>query len=255
MKITFLGTGTSQGVPMIGCNCEVCTSSDAKDNRLRSSILIQHEGINIVVDTTPDFRYQMLRAQVKHLDAVLITHHHKDHLAGMDDVRAFNFFQKEAIDIYAMEETQEIIRKEFSYAFAPEKYPGVPQINLKTIKNKPIHIKGLKITPIHVLHHKLPVVGFRIGDFTYITDANYIAPEEKKKIEKSRVLVLNALRKKPKHISHFTLSEAVELSNEVNAETTYFTHISHQMGTYQKVQQELPKEKFLSYDQLQIETI
>ncbi len=253
MKITFLGTGTSQGVPMIACDCDVCTSDDPKDKHLRSSILIQHEDVNIVVDTTPDFRFQMLREKVKHLDAILITHHHKDHLAGMDDVRAFNFFQKDAIDIYAMKTTQEIIKKDFSYAFGKNKYPGVPQINLKTIENNAFVIKGIKIIPIHVLHHKLPVVGFRIGDFTYITDANFIAPEEKEKIVGTKTLVLNALRKDPPHISHFTLPQAIKLSDELKAEQTYFTHISHQMGRYKEIQKELPQGKDLAYDELKID--
>jgi len=251
LKITFLGTGTSQGVPMIACNCEVCTSDNPKDKRLRSSILIQQNGLNIVVDTTPDFRYQMLRKEVKHLDAILITHSHKDHIAGMDDVRAFNYFQKSPVDIFATEATQSVIRKDFSYAFAEKKYPGIPNIDLHTIGHDDFEIQGLNITPIHVLHYKMPVVGFRIGDFTYITDANYIAPKEKEKLMGTKTLVLNALRKKP-HLSHFTLPQAIALSNEIKAQQTYFTHISHQLGRYEDIQKELPEGKSLAYDGLQI---
>ncbi len=251
MKITFLGTGTSQGVPMIACKCEVCTSDDPKDKRLRSSILIQQDELNIVVDTTPDFRYQMLRAGVDHLDAVLITHSHKDHIAGMDDVRAYNYFQNGPVDIYATEAAQSIIRKEFSYVFAEKRYPGIPQINLHTVGNEPFEVEGVRIRPVHVTHYKMPVVGFRIGSFTYITDANYIDPVEKEKILGTKVLVLNALRKQP-HISHFTLPEAIALSDELQAEATYFTHISHQLGRYKEVTEELPEGKFLAFDGLQL---
>ncbi len=251
MKITFLGTGTSQGVPMIACPCEVCTSENPKDKRLRSSILIQQEDLNIVVDTTPDFRYQMLRARITHLDAILITHSHKDHIAGMDDVRAFNYFQNRAVDIYATEATQLAIRREFAYVFAEKRYPGIPDIRLHTINSEPFEVKGLQVTPIHVMHYKMPVVGFRIGDFTYITDANFIDPIEKNKLSGTKVLVLNALRKK-EHLSHFTLSQAIALSNEIGAEETYFTHISHQMGLYDTVQKELPAGKYLAYDGLEI---
>lgn len=252
LKITFLGTGTSQGVPMVACGCRVCTSPDPLDKRLRSSILIQQGSLNIVVDTTPDFRYQMLRAQVKHLDAVLITHHHKDHIAGMDDVRAFNYFQQAPIDIYATTATQEHIIREFPYAFGQTRYPGVPQINLKTIDGEPFQIGELKIQPIEVLHYKLPVIGFRIGEFTYITDANFISEEEKSKIAGSRILVVNALRYK-EHISHFTLPQALALADELGVEAAYFTHIGHQMGRHQDVSATLPPGRFLAHDGLQLE--
>jgi len=252
LKVTFLGTGTSQGVPMIACNCRVCTSPDPLDKRLRSSILIQHGPLNIVVDTTPDFRYQMLRAHVTHLDAVLITHHHKDHIAGMDDVRAFNYFQHEPIDIYATEPTQEAILREFPYAFGAYRYPGVPQIDLKIINGAIIPIGDLFIQPIQVMHYKLPVTGFRIGNFTYITDANYIAPEEKNKILGSEVLVVNALRYKD-HISHFTLPEALALADELGVKRAYFTHISHQLGRHEEVNGSLPPGRFLAHDGLELE--
>lgn len=249
MKVTFLGTGTSQGVPVIACNCEVCTSADKKDNRLRSSILVESPIGNIVVDTTPDFRYQMLRAQVKHLEAVLITHSHKDHIAGMDDIRAFNYFQQRPIDIFATEPSQQGIMREFAYAFAEFKYPGIPDLNLRTITDEPFDINGYPIIPVQVMHYKMPVLGFRFGDFTYITDANFIAPEEKEKIKGSRILVLNALRKE-KHISHFTLGEAIELAQELQIPEVYFTHISHQMGKHEDVTKELPAGMALAYDGL-----
>jgi phosphoribosyl 1,2-cyclic phosphate phosphodiesterase len=252
MKVTFLGTGTSQGVPVIACGCEVCTSTDKKDKRLRSSIMVSSPAGNIVVDTTPDFRYQMLREKVGHLEAVLITHSHKDHIAGMDDIRAFNYFQKSAINIYASEFSQEVIKREFAYAFTEYKYPGIPEINLQTIPDTPFDVNGLQVTPIHVLHHQMPVLGFRFHDFTYITDANFIAPEEKDKIRGSKILVLNALRRE-KHISHFTLGEAIELGRELEVPEVYFTHISHQLGLHAEVSKELPKGMALAYDGLTLE--
>lgn len=253
MKITFLGTGTSQGVPVIACGCRVCTSANKKDNRLRSSIMVSGTGAgNIVVDTTPDFRYQMLRANVKHLEAVLITHSHKDHIAGMDDIRAFNYFQQRHIDIYASEFSQEIIMREFAYAFAEHKYPGIPEINLKTIDSDPFDVNGFTVMPVMVMHHKMPVLGFRFGDFTYITDANFISEEEKDKIRGSKVLVLNALRME-KHISHFTLGEAIALAQELNIPQVYFTHISHQLGLHDEVMALLPPGMALAYDGLEVE--
>lgn len=252
MKVTFLGTGTSQGVPVIACPCIVCASKDPRDNRLRSSILIESEAGNIVIDTTPDFRYQMLRAKVKHLEAVLITHSHKDHIAGMDDIRAFNYFQQRSIDIYATQFSQEVIIREFAYAFADFKYPGIPEINLRTITDEPFTVNGLKFIPVNVLHHKMPVMGFRFGDFTYITDANYIPEEDKEKIKGSKVLVLNALRRE-KHISHFTLDEAIELGKELGVPQLYLTHISHQLGLHQEVSETLPKGTALAYDGLTVE--
>lgn len=252
MKVTFLGTGTSQGVPVIACGCEVCTSTDHKDKRLRSSIMVSSPAGNIVVDTTPDFRYQMLREKVGHLEAVLITHSHKDHIAGMDDIRAFNYFQQSAINIYASEFSQQAIKREFAYAFTEFKYPGIPEISLQTIPDTPFEVNGLQVTPIHVLHHQMPVLGFRFHDFTYITDANFIAPEEKEKIRGSKVLVLNALRRE-KHISHFTLGEAIALAQELEIPEVYFTHISHQLGLHAEVSKELPENMALAYDGLTLE--
>jgi phosphoribosyl 1,2-cyclic phosphate phosphodiesterase len=252
LKVTFLGTGTSQGVPVIACGCQVCTSSNSKDKRLRSSILISDTPAgNIVVDTTPDFRYQMLRAGVKHLEAVLITHSHKDHIAGMDDIRAFNYFQQRAIDIYATEFTQEVIRNEFSYAFAEQKYPGIPELNLRKISSAPFNVNGLDIVPVNVMHHRMPVLGFRFNDFTYITDANFIAEEEKQKIIGSKVLVLNTLRRE-KHISHFSLDEGIALARELGIPQVYFTHISHQLGLHEEVSVELPHGMALAYDGLEV---
>jgi phosphoribosyl 1,2-cyclic phosphate phosphodiesterase len=237
---------------MIACNCYVCTSPDSRDKRLRSSILIQEGKFNLVVDTTPDFRYQMLRAGVKHLDAVLVTHSHKDHIAGMDDVRAFNYFQQAPIDVFATLPTQEVIRKEFSYAFGERRYPGIPEINLRTIDTEPFGVANLTVIPIDVLHYKMPVRGFRIGDFTYITDASYISVEEKEKIRGSKVLVLNALRNEA-HISHFTLPQAIALADELGVEQAYFTHISHQLGRHQEVSRGLPPGRSLAYDGMELE--
>jgi phosphoribosyl 1,2-cyclic phosphate phosphodiesterase len=234
---------------MIACGCEVCTSTDKKDNRLRSSIMIQSSATTIVVDTTPDFRYQMLRCSVKKLNAVLFTHPHKDHIAGLDDIRAFNYFQQQAMEVYANELTMEGLKKEFSYAFADKKYPGVPDIKLNTISLEPFVIGDIPVTPILVWHLKMPVYAYRFGKFTYITDANRIDEGEKKKITGSEVLVVNALRNE-KHISHFALQEAIDLVHELKIPTAYFTHISHQLGKHQDVENELPRGIHLAYDGL-----
>ena len=247
LKITFLGTGTSSGVPMIGCSCAVCSSSDIKDKRLRSSILVESETTTIVVDTTPDFRYQMLRANVKKLDAVLFTHPHKDHIAGLDDVRAFNYFQKKPMELYANSLTEEAIKREFAYAFSDKKYPGLPNLNLNTIDDNPFYIGDIPVIPVLVWHLKMPVLGFRFGSFTYITDANKIEDDEKEKIKDSEVMVLNALRKET-HLSHFTLDEAVAMVQELGVPTGYFTHISHQLGRHVDVNAGLPKGIALAFD-------
>jgi phosphoribosyl 1,2-cyclic phosphate phosphodiesterase len=252
VKITFLGTGTSQGVPIIACQCPICLSNNPKDNRLRSSLLIQTQDGNLVIDSGPDFRQQMLRQKVTDLRALLFTHGHKDHTAGMDDIRAFNYILQKPIDIYADKATIQVLKKDFDYAFSDKKYPGVPELEIHEITNQPFYIDQTVITPIEVLHYKLPVYGFRINDFTYITDANYISDTEKNKIKGSRILVLNALRKEP-HISHFSLSEAIALAQEIGAEQTYFTHISHQLGLHEEVQSQLPENIYLAYDGLTIE--
>ena len=251
LKITFLGTGTSSGVPMIGCECDVCTSADKKDKRLRSSILVESAATTIVVDTTPDFRYQMLRAGVKKLDAVLFTHPHKDHIAGLDDVRAFNYFLTKPMELYANSLTEEAIKREFAYAFSEKKYPGIPNLNLNTIDDKPFLIGDIPVLPVLVWHLKMPVLGFRFGNFSYITDANKIDDAEKEKIKGSQAMVLNALRKE-KHISHFNLEEAVVMVQELNVPTGYFTHISHQLGRHDDVNAGLPKGIELAFDGLEI---
>ena len=247
IKIQFLGTGTSTGIPMIGCECQVCKSSNIKDNRLRSSILVQSATTTLVVDTTPDFRYQMLRTNTKQLDAVVYTHPHKDHMAGLDDIRAFNFFSQKPMDIYANSLTEEAVRRDFYYAFTETKYPGVPELNLITIDETPFFIGDISVQPILVYHHKMPVYGYRFGDFTYITDANRIEPEQLEKIRGSKVLVLNALRKED-HISHFTLQGAIDIAMELNIPEVYFTHISHQLGLNDAINQELPPHIKLAYD-------
>ena len=251
MKITFLGTGTSQGVPLIACKCEVCTSTNVKDKRLRSSIMVETSTTTIVIDTGPDFRQQMLREQVEQLDAVVFTHEHKDHIAGLDDVRAFNFINGKHIEVYATSRVQAAIKREFAYIFAEDKYPGIPLINLNEIDLAPFQIKDIKLNPIEVMHYKMPVLGFRIADFTYITDAKSISEKEKEKMKGSKVLVLNALRRE-EHISHFTFQEAIDLAQELNVEQAYFTHISHQLGLYEQVSDELPSNIFLAYDGLKL---
>lgn len=236
---------------MIGCQCEVCASTDVHDKRLRSSILVQSAATSLVVDTTPDFRYQMLRTGTRHLDAVLFTHPHKDHMAGLDDIRAFNFTTKKAMDIYANSLTEEAVRRDFHYAFTDTKYPGVPELNLVTIDESPFVIGDIPVQPIQVMHHKMPVYGFRFGDFTYITDANRIDDAEKEKIKGSKVLVLNALRKES-HVSHFTLEEAVAMAIELEVQQVFFTHISHQLGKQEDINRELPPHIRLAYDGLKI---
>jgi phosphoribosyl 1,2-cyclic phosphate phosphodiesterase len=249
LKITFLGTGTSTGIPMIGCSCAVCTSTNPKDKRLRTSILIESSTTTIVVDTTPDFRYQMLRINNKKLDAVLFTHPHKDHIAGLDDVRAYNFFQQKPMDVYANDLTVEALKREFAYVFADKKYPGIPQINLITIDESFFVVGDIPVQPFTVLHHKMPVLGFRFGKFTYITDANKIDEAVKEKLKASEIIVLNALRKE-QHISHFTLQEAVDVVHELNIPEAYFTHISHQLGKHDVVEENLPQGIHLGYDGL-----
>ncbi len=252
MTITFLGTGTSQGVPVIACNCEVCTSADPRDNRLRSSILVEAHGKVIVIDSGPDFRYQMLRAKVQRLDAVVFTHEHKDHIAGLDDIRAFNYRQQSAIDVYAHPRVQVALKREFHYVFSEIKYPGVPQLNVHTIGNDPFSIGMVNFIPIEVMHYKLPILGFRINDFTYITDAKTISEKEKEKIKGTKILVINALQKES-HIAHFTFDEAIAFAKEIGADKTYFTHISHRLGTYEAISATLPPSIELAYDGLKLD--
>lgn len=237
---------------MIACPCPVCASNDPRDKRLRSSILVQSASTTIVIDTTPDFRYQMLRAGIRRLDAVVYTHPHKDHLAGLDDVRAYNYFQGKAMPLYANGMTQEAIVREFPYAFADTKYPGIPELELHYIDKDAFAIGDITLTPIHVWHMKMPVLGFRIGDFTYITDANKIDESEKEKIRGSRLIVLNALRHE-KHLSHFSLKEAIAEADALGIPKAWFTHISHQLGRHADIGPGLPEGRQLAYDGLVLE--
>lgn len=252
MKITFLGTGTSQGVPVIACRCQVCNSADFRDKRLRSSILVEQGSTAVVIDSGPDFRQQMLRAEVNHIDGLLFTHEHKDHIAGMDDIRAYNYVHREKVNIYANLQVQEALHREFPYVFADFKYPGVPEINMHTIDESAFSIGEIDFLPVPVLHYRLPVLGFRIGDFTYITDANHITEQSMSLIRGSKILVINALRREP-HVSHFTLEEALEVIGKLGPEKAYLTHISHQLGMHEDVNAELPAHVQCAYDGLVIE--
>ncbi len=253
MKITFLGTGTSQGVPVITCQCEVCTSKHSEDKRLRTSVLIESDNTTVVIDTGPDFRQQMLRENIQKLDAVLFTHEHKDHTAGMDDVRAFNFKLKKDIPVYASERVQKALKKEFHYVFSAYQYPGIPKVRLHTIDSESNFIIGdITFQSIELMHHKMKVLGYRINDLVYITDVNNIDDKQLQKIKNCKILIVSALRKE-KHISHFTLDEAVELSQEVGAESVYLTHISHHMGKHHTVNGDLPQHIQLAYDGLSID--
>jgi phosphoribosyl 1,2-cyclic phosphate phosphodiesterase len=251
VTVTFLGTGTSQGVPVIGCECEVCRSIDFRDKRLRVSIHLQLGPTSLIVDSGPDFRQQVLREHIRKLDALLFTHEHKDHTSGMDDIRAYNFMQHTDMPVYGEERVLKQIQQEFAYIFSGHNYPGIPRVTLYPITEAPFLVEGNPIIPIRVMHYKLPVLGFRIQDFTYITDANFISDKEKEKIAGSQVIVLNALRKEP-HISHFSLSEAVALFEELKPKKAYLTHISHLMGLHREVEAELPDYVHLAYDGLKL---
>ncbi len=251
MKVTFLGTGTSQGVPVIGCSCEVCTSLDYRDKRLRTSIAVSITDKTFIIDTGPDFRQQMLRERIQRIDAVIFTHAHRDHTAGLDDVRAYNFMQQMDMPVYGRQDVLDQLKIEFAYAFADVYYPGIPRLALNRIDDSPFSIGDIFITPLPVMHLKLPVLGFRIGDFSYITDANFIPDHTIAKLKGTKTLVLNALQREP-HISHFNLSEAVEIVKQLKPERTFFTHISHKLGTHRKVSEELPEGIELAYDGLQL---
>ncbi|MBN1768284.1 MAG: MBL fold metallo-hydrolase [Prolixibacteraceae bacterium] len=252
MKITFLGTGTSQGVPVVACQCPVCQSTDKHDKRLRSSVLIETEKATLVIDAGPDFRQQMLMANVRKLDAILLTHEHYDHIAGLDDIRAFNWVQQRATDIYAERRVHQSIKRIFSYVFASKKYPGIPQMNLYEIKNKTFEVNQLPIIPIRGMHYKLPVFGFRIGPFAYLTDFLTIEPAEIEKLKGIDTLVVNALRKE-EHLSHMNLEKALKLIENVSPRQAYLTHVSHQMGLYREVSKLLPANVELAYDGLSLE--
>lgn len=253
ITITFLGTGTSQGVPVIACNCRVCSSNDPRDKRLRCSILVESSTTTVVIDIGPDFRYQMLREQVKKLDAVIITHEHKDHVGGLDEVRAFNFIQKKDMDVYCTPHVQKELVQQFSYAFADVKYPGAPQIKINHINSQdPVKIGDIVFQPIEVFHYKLPVLGFRIHDFTYITDANSISENEMKKILGSEIFVLNALHYDD-HISHYTVQQATEVMKYVKPKQGIFVHMSHRLGLHVEEEKKLPDFIRFAYDGMKIE--
>jgi phosphoribosyl 1,2-cyclic phosphate phosphodiesterase len=251
VKLTFLGTGTSQGVPVVACQCPVCLSDNRKDKRLRTSVMIETDNQCLVIDAGPDFRQQMLLHKVRHLNGIIITHEHVDHIFGLDDIRAFNWVQKSPTDIYAEERVQIAIKRIFDYVFASYKYPGIPQMHLHLIGNSSFRIGNIEVVPIRGYHYKLPVFGFRFGKIAYITDVNRIDPEELEKLRGLDVLVINALRKE-EHISHYNLSQALEVIAELNPGKAYLTHISHQMGFADEVESELPENVFLAYDGLVI---
>lgn len=252
MKVTFLGTGTSQGVPVVSCKCAICQSPNPKDKRLRSSVLIQDQGVNVVIDSGPDFRQQMLREKLETLDAIVYTHEHKDHIGGMDDIRGFNFTMGKEIDLFMTERVLDQMKREFAYVFAENKYPGIPEVKVQLVSNNIFNVKHLSFLPIEIMHLKLPIMGYRIGKFTYITDMKSITDVEKEKIKSSEVIVVNALRREP-HVSHITFDEAVAFMHELRPRKGYFTHISHQLGLHDDVMNELPDFIELAYDGLTIE--
>lgn len=254
LKITFLGTGTSQGIPIIACECDVCKSSDPRDKRLRTSILITTDNKNIVIDTGPDFRQQMLRAKIKHLDAVVFTHEHKDHVAGLDDVRPFNFLHKKAVHVYAEERVYSALKREYAYIFADNPYPGVPEINMNIINENNFHIDNIPVTPIRVMHYKLPILGFRIHNFAYLTDMKSLPNTELRKLENIDTLVVTALRKE-QHISHMNLEESLELIKRIKPKKSYLIHLSHRFGKHAKEEVRLPENVNIAYDGLTIEVL
>lgn len=251
-RLTFLGTGTSQGVPMIGCGCEVCKSQDPRDKRLRASVLVEHEGLRVLVDAGPDFRYQMLRAGVSSLDAILLTHNHKDHTGGLDDIRAFNYHEKRATQIYCEKYVEESLRKEYSYAFEEIKYPGAPEWDVHIIDENPFTIKGVEITPIRGRHFKLPVLGYRFGNIAYCTDMNHIPEEEYYKLQGLDHFIINCVRR-GRHISHYSLEQAIEVAEKVGAKHSWLTHLSHQLPCHEELTKELPEGILPAFDGLVIE--
>lgn len=248
-RLVFLGTGTSQGVPMIGCNCDVCRSDDPRDKRLRASVYVEYEGLKILVDAGPDFRQQMLREGISSVDAILLTHNHKDHTGGLDDIRAFNYHEKKATDIYCEKYVEDSLRQEFSYAFAEVKYPGAPEWNVHIIDNNPFYINNVKITPIRGKHYKLPVLGYRFGNIAYCTDMNHIPEEEFEKLEGLDHFIINCVRR-GRHISHYSLEGALAVAERVGARHTWLTHLSHQLPKYTELLEELPEGVKPAYDGL-----
>lgn len=251
MKITFLGTGTSQGVPVIGCGCAVCSSLDFRDKRLRTSIHVALNNLSLLIDTGPDFRQQILREHITKLDGILFTHAHRDHTAGLDDVRAFNFMQHMSMPVYGTAITLQQIKNDFAYIFGPKDYPGLPQVDLHEIDTEPFRLQSVTVTPLLVYHFKMPVLGFRINNFSYITDCNHIPEETLEKLKGTKTLVLNALQRE-QHISHFNLEEAIRMVEVIKPKQAYFTHISHKLGLHAGVQKELPSHIHLAYDGLRL---
>ncbi len=252
MRVRLLGTGTSQGIPIIGCHCPVCTSTDERDHRLRTSALVEVDGVNILIDAGPDLRQQLLRCGVTRLDALLLTHEHKDHTGGIDDVRPINFLMKQPLNIYGQPRVMKAIRNDYSYAFGPDQYPGVPQLVLNPLQPEPFEVKGVEVIPVKVRHMTLPIFGYRIRNFGYITDASFISETEKKKLRGVKVLVINALRRE-QHYSHFNLEQALAIIDEIKPERAYLTHVSHRLGKYVDVSPELPQNVFLGIDNQVIE--
>jgi phosphoribosyl 1,2-cyclic phosphate phosphodiesterase len=252
LRVTFLGTGTSQGIPVIGSTHPVCLSDNPKDKRLRVSVLLSWKDYNYVIDCGPDFRQQMLRQKMSHLNGILYTHEHSDHTAGLDDIRPF-FFKQGDIPIYAHKRVVKSLKKRFGYILnEKDKYPGAPSVHINKVKNNvPFLIGDKEVTPVNVLHNKLQVFGYRIGDFTYLTDVKTIKEKELEKIKGSKVVVVNALRLDP-HLSHFNLKEALAFIEKVKPEKAYFTHISHLLGFHDEVEKSLPKNVHLAYDNLTI---
>ncbi len=253
IKITVLGSGTSQGVPVIACDCAVCHSTDQKDQRFRASIMISYNKENFVIDSGPDFRQQMLAYNVKSLRAIIYTHEHKDHVAGMDDVRAFNYKEQRDMELFCTEAVEEALKREFHYVFSGARYPGIPTVNINRIENSSFRLpNGPILTPIEVMHYKMPVFGFRLDDFTYITDAKTISAKEKEKVKGTKILIVNALHRS-EHLSHFNLEEALAFIAEINPQRAYLTHVSHMFGKHQEIEASLPPNVFVAYDGMTIQ--